>query len=264
MTIKRKIFFLIALLDVFLAWSISYGMGVFDPLWLAIFLALIVYVGLYWIVNFEVNTLGFVSVLGPPALLTMVGSYMVQSGFSGYMPGSGVYLGVSLAIFSGLMYVSLATANIINTWTFKRVALAQVASTVFLFLSLISFYFSLLAIVSYVGQFVVAVVLASIVGAFLYFCNMWLAEATSEESIRATVILTVLLGFFALVLFFWPVPVEMYSAALASVFFISTGITIHAKKKTLTFWVWVEYMVVLALVVTFLVNTARWGIAGRI
>lgn len=262
MKIRSKIFTVTTIISILLAWVLSYGRGVFDPLWLSIFIGLTVYVGVYWIVNFEVSAYGFIISLLPPALLAFFVSHVVQTGFAGFPTNSDIYLVVSTLFLFVLLYVSITTANIINTWTVKAVALAQVAATVFLFLSLVTFYFAFYALVSmhFLPVLLLGVVAA---GGFLSFCNMWLAGIRLKDNAKLSVLISVVLTFFTVGLFFWPIPTEVYSGALASIFFVSTGIIIHSKKKTLDFWVWLEYLAVIFLVLGFIIATARWGVGGK-
>lgn len=263
MNIKQKIFILTAVFTGLLAWSLTYGRNVFSPFWVSTFIAFGVYLGLFWVVSFEVNALGFVTALLPPALLTFFSSYVTQSGFELFQPGTTLYLILILPIFFFSAYFSMTTANIVNTWTFKRVALAQVAATVFLFLSVFIFY---LAAVSFVNFNIIPLLLigTSGVGGYLAFVNVWMAGDKLADSIKLSSFIAVAVLFFGIALFFWPVPVEVYAAALTSIFFVATGIATHARKKTLDPLVWVEYLLIVVLLVAFMIATARWGIAGRL
>lgn len=263
MNIKRKILILAVVFTALLAWTLTYGQNVFEPFWVSLFIAFGVYIGSFWVVRFEVNTLGFITALFPPAILTLFSSYIAQTGFDLFSPGTAMYLYIVLPMFFFSCYVSLVTANIVNTWTFKRVALAQVAATVFLFLSVFIFY---LATLSFVKLDILPVILIGVggVGGYLSFVNLWMAGAHLSDSLKLSSFVAVAVFFFGLALLFWPVPVEVYAAALTSIFFVVTGIATHSKKKTLDPLVWAEYLLIIVLFIAFMIATARWGIGGRI
>lgn len=263
MTIKQKIFVICLALTIILALTLGGGQHIFDPIFVSLFIALIMYVGIYWVVNFDTNTMSFVTVFAPAALLAFATSYVAQTGFSLFSPGSTLYLIVACALFFFFIYISSLTANIINTWTFKNVALAQVAVTVFLLLSLVSFYFASFALISF-KSLPIVVLGALVVGWFLAFCNIWLSGVKTVDSLKLSTLIACIVLFFSFVLFFWPIPTEMYAAVLASVYFVSSGVLTHAKKNTLNVWVWLEYLLILAIALGFLITTARWGIGGSI
>jgi|GEM_PF-5588642 len=263
MGIKQKIFILTAVFTAVLAWTLTLGRNVFSPFWISGFIAFLIYIGVFWVVNFEVNTLGFITALLPPALLVFFSSYVAQSGFELFAPGTRLYLLLTLPIFFFSTYFSMITANIINTWTFKRVALAQVAATVFLFLSIFIFYLAAFSFVQF-GILPLTIFGSVGVGGYLVFVNMWLAGASVSDSLKLSAFMAVAVLFFGLALFFWPVPVEVYAAAMTSIFFVGTGIATHSRKKTLDLLVWVEYVLIIVLLVAFMIATARWGIGGRL
>ena len=263
MGIKQKIFILTAVFTALLAWTLTLGRNIFSPFWVSSFIAFGIYVGVFWVVNFEVNTLGFITALLPPALLTFFSSFVVQSGFELFAPGTQLYLFLVLPIFFFSTYFAMSAANIINTWTFKRVALAQVAATVFLFLSIFIFYLAVFSFVQF--EILPLTILGSVgVGGYLFFVNLWLAGASIADSLRLSLFLAVALLFFGLALFFWPIPVEVYAGALTSIFFVGTGIATHSRKKTLDLLVWAEYLLIIVLLIAFMIATARWGIGGRL
>lgn len=263
MGIKQKIFILSAVFTVLLAWTLTLGRNVFSPFWVSSFFAFGIYIGVFWVVNFEVNTLGFVTALLPPALLVFFSSFTAQSGFELFQPGTRLYLVLVLPIFFFSSYFSMIAANIVNTWTFKRIALAQVAATVFLFLSIFIFYLAVFGFVQF--KLIPLTIFGSVgVGGYLFFVNIWLAGASITDGLKMMAFMAVAILFFGLALCFWPVPVEVYAGALTSVFFVGTGIATHSRKKTLDFLVWAEYLLIIVLLVAFMIATARWGIGGRL
>lgn len=102
--------------------------------------------GLYWVMNFEVNTIGIITILLPPTVWVLSGvifyvNYSDQ--WNGY-----VWLFV-FGIYSFFLYYFVTTQNLLNINYFRPISLSQAAKTAKGFFTVILFFISTNALFSY-------------------------------------------------------------------------------------------------------------------
>lgn len=264
MSVKTKAIILSSVVSALLLCAVTIWRGMFDYLGISLSLAALTYIGFYWALGFEVKPMGFLMALFPPSLFVLFDSWLIQI-YSEEWPilNATPYVIIPIIVFLFILYSFLVTGNIINTWVYKKVALVQVARTVFLFLSIVTFYSSVLVAIRFQQIVWVLFVILS-VGIFTTISNLWLSEIQWKDALLLASVVGLFLTGFSFVLFVWPIPIEVFSFGLAVVLFVITSMSIHVKNQTDDLITWIEHLILIAVVVWVIFTSARWGIGGKL
>jgi hypothetical protein len=167
-----------------------------------------------------------------------------------------------LVIVFGLVYYTILLAeNIFNVSAERNIPLLRAANTVGYLTSLfVSFaFFSLLFSVG-LNNWTFAL-LTLVTGFFLFIQAFWqikLEETDKKAMITYSVVTALLLGQFAWILAFWPLPPAKLGLALAAMVYVLLGIVQHLVKEDLTKRSLAEYLFVALSVFLLLSVTTSW------
>ncbi|MCA9381464.1 hypothetical protein KC678_04320 [Candidatus Dojkabacteria bacterium] len=171
-------------------------------------------------------------------------------------------------IFSIVLYVIsyfvLLTTNILNTALEVKIPLEQAARASQFIFSLISSYLILILFFGANFNFFEKLVLIGPPVFYLTFSSILMLEhITAQQSVIRSLGITQTILYAIFVLSIWPVNYVYAILSIAVVFYILLSIALEIRSN-LNRYVWVEYMVLVALITFLLVINSSWGINGTL
>ncbi|MEA3356840.1 MAG: hypothetical protein U9Q67_00145 [Patescibacteria group bacterium] len=231
----------------------------------AIGASIIAYLGLAWALRFEISETGWLTVLPQPAIFVMGVVLFFEMFFFQQFERiyEGVVFGLLLAGFVIVIVLVFLTANILNVAKVRDIPLIQAAQTSSYLISLLSVYvvsFSLIS--SGLGIFDVVLMM---------FGTCWLIVYVhlSHFSIGENLVRWYSAGIawaavsVGAALLLWPLEALFVSLIPAVIVYVGIGLVMHKLKKLLGLQIYLEYIIVLVLVLLIILLRANWGIGGR-
>lgn len=219
-----------------------------------------------WVLFFQHNKKSF-TVTGIYPSVTLFPFFIL--GFTLYDSISNIVARVVLVVamslaFTALSYVVLLTNNILHGSIKSQLPLEQAAKAVQFIFSLISTY---LIMVFVLGSDIDIVRRLAYILPFIFYytySSVWfLRHLRKKDVVNKSVLITLLVGLSIVVVAVWPID-SVYSILFSAVvYYILLNVALENRKK-IPYAYWVEYLVLMGLVIFILFTTAFWGINGSI
>jgi len=228
-------------------------------------LALIMYVGLLWVVNFRVRGERFITVLLFPSLaifvLTLYVNLLIESILSSVDKVAGeVVASLFVAVFA---YILILTANILNIGFLQKVPLTQAGRAAHYVLTLIIAYLFFSLLFSNPIPFIIKVVSVFGLSYLFSIIALWNIEIKYYQRIVASFGIGMMMGICSFVLILWPVGSDYVALILSLLFYMALGLALEIRE-VLSKRVWLEYFFLYSLIILILFIISEWGINGRL
>ncbi|HEC65328.1 MAG TPA: hypothetical protein ENI23_08540 [bacterium] len=254
-------FLLLQLLD----FNLSAEAGILESLLRSLIISFIVFIGIYWVVNFKIKIDRVLPILTFPALLIFVISFFAELIIFTSLDGAGEigFLIASAIVLSVFVYVAVLTANILNVSVASKIPLGQAGRAAQYVLVLLASYLGFFILFS-VGLIVFirlpAIFLFTL---FLSYSSFWTIELKNKESVLSSLILSFIVLFAATVLVIWPLSVGYVSLMLSMIMYMGLGVGLEIREK-ITGYVWVEYSLLFIVMIIIALLFASFGINGTL
>jgi hypothetical protein len=238
----------------------------FDPV-KYLLLALVVYLGTYWVVYFKVKGERFLTVLLFPAISVVAISFLTDLIVAQLLlPSLGEFGQISFGIFSMLifgifLYIILLTVNILNAASLTDIPLGQAARAAMFLLVLVVAYIAFFLLYSNDISIFVRFPLLSFFGGFLLYISLWTIKMPIGQRIIAGTAVGLLLGTIGLILSVWPIASAYIALVLSLFFYICLNIAMEIRE-TLSQFIWLEFIILFGLIMMLLIILSEWGING--
>lgn len=258
-------FFLTLVFGILQFVDLSQVFGVNQILVKAVALGLLFFVGVYWVLGFDIKGMRFLSILGNSSTLIFIFALFIeivifqnterisQKTFSLFV----------LGLFTVLIYFLILTANILNVSYISQIPLARAAKASNFIYTLLGAYFSFLLILKSGIEVYFRIPIYTVVVLFLTFNVFWFKRESFRQHLGETVAVVLCMVLLHLVILLWPLSVEVSSMLFTIVFYILLGLGIEETEMR-TFLMRAEYIILLIIVVLVLLKLAVWGINGSI
>lgn len=242
----------------------SWRLKIENPSLAAIFVASIIYFGLYWVLEFNIIGLRLFFIFLLPIMFDFM---FIQStlslGSRFLMNVEGVELFIAI-IFGILNYIIILTANILNVSSVRKIPLLQVAQTSLYFFSVFLFFL--------VFDSIQRIELSPVIDIFLIFTLSFLILYQLFWFIiedKKLLFFTVLSADFALILVyivlsFWPIHPILFNILMTAVVYVLSGLVMHSIKKSLTRGTELEYAIIILVLLITVIVTSNWNSFGSI
>lgn len=242
---------------------LNFDLG-FDPV-KPLILALVAYLGAFWILFFKVKGERLITVLLFPAIsvfaTSLFSELLIATVFSDLGQLSLVF--ISSIVFWFFTYVTLLTINILNTAYLQDIPLGQAARAAQFVLSLIISYLFFFLIFSNDLFIVFKLLGVGIISMLLVFISLWSIKLRIQQRLNASLAIGLLLVLATGVLSTWPVASPYLALVLSLVMYICLGIALEIRD-IISGWIWIEYGSLFVLIVVMLCLVAEWGINGAL
>lgn len=244
---------------------VSSSLGIEKSTLIAVFAAIIMYFGLYWVLEFEIVGLRLVFLFILPVLFVF--SFVERSVYFSEILGGGnsgqglLFLSVLLGVVS---YVIILTANILNVASLKKIPLAQVAQTSLYFFTVILVFLITDVIQSFeTGVFIDLIWLAG--ATFLAVSQLiWFVLSDMKMMFRISFVIILAVIFWYVVFSYWPISFLLLNLSVAVIFYILCGFVMHTAKKSLTRGTLIEYSILIISILFLIFLSSDWGSFGVI
>ncbi|MCA9386400.1 hypothetical protein KC669_00010 [Candidatus Dojkabacteria bacterium] len=222
--------------------------------------------GMYAVVGFKTKSLKSKVIIFYPALsiipyILITLSFLIAEQFQFNKFILSFMFSIVLYVIS---YFVILTTNILNTALEVKIPLEQAARASQFIFSLISSYLILILFFGANFNFFEKLVLIGPPVFYLTFSSILMLEhITPQQSIIRSLSITLTILYAIFVLSIWPVNYVYAILSIAVVFYILLSIALEIRSN-LNRYVWVEYMVLVALITFLLVINSSWGINGTL
>ncbi|HLD03860.1 MAG TPA: hypothetical protein VJC17_03755 [Candidatus Dojkabacteria bacterium] len=236
----------------------------FDPI-KPLILAMLVYIGTYWIVFFKIKGERYLTVLFFPALAVFAFSLFAEILLVSILPGIGQ---LSLLVISGLTflvftYICLLTVNILNADYLSNIPLGQAARASLFVLTLFVAYIIFFLLFSNDIFIVLRLSLIFLIGLGLVYISLWTIALPKQQRLTVSLLIGLLLTWIGFVLSIWPVEPPYLALGLTMILYICLGIALEIRD-IINNWIWIEYSILFFLIILLFLLSAEWGINGNI
>ncbi len=228
--------------------------------------AIVLFVFTLWVLFFKVKGAALITIAAFPSfaiipylivslsILTSIGSTLNKVIFS-----AAIALG-----FSIITYLLVLTANILNGSLYIQLPLEQAGKAAQFIFSLISSYLILIYVFASNQSILLRLILSSLFIIYFSYSSIWMNKNVSlkQVTIRSVSILLVMILSIVL-LSIWPIESAYAILTVSVIYYILLNIALEVRSK-LGRAVWIEYGVLLVLVLILLLTNGDWGINGTL
>lgn len=175
-----------------------------------------------------------------------------------------IFAGAVAIGFSIIVYLLVLTANILNGSLYMQLPLEQAGKAAQFIFSLISSYLILIYVFASNQSILLRIILSSMFILYFSYSSIWMNKNVSlkQVTIRSFSIFLVMILTIVL-LSIWPIESAYAILAASVVYYILLNIALEIRSK-LGRAVWIEYGVLLSLVLILLLTNGDWGINGTL
>jgi len=244
---------------------LSHGLNLQDSSLAALFSAVVIYFGLYWVLEFNVIGLRLIFVFILPILFDFM--FVQQSlGLESSLNrdiSSGIFIVVAI-IFSILNYVIILTANILNVASIRKIPLLQVAQTSAYFFS-VFLLFLVLSFVQGLGYSIFFNLILIFIFSFIVMYQLfWFIVEGRSLLFWVTMVCAMSLALVYEILSFFPISYVLLNISISALVYVFGGLVMHSAKKSLRGTMLIEYFVTLVILLVIIFATSDWGSFGSL
>jgi hypothetical protein len=166
-------------------------------------------------------------------------------------------------IFALVIYILILTVNILNGARLKSVPLGQAAKAAHFIFVLVASYFFFTYIFSSSLPILLSVCITLLYIGYMSLSSVANLELDVKEERIITLLITFMIGLVFLFISIWPI-VSIYSALIMTiVYYLLLNVALELRES-ITKYIWLEYLLLLLLVIVILFANAVWGVNGTI
>lgn len=231
----------------------------------ALVISLLLFLGTLWVLflkgkNYSLLILGlFPSVAIFPYIL--LADSVVSSVFSDL--GKVSVAIIATAVYWLVCYLLILTANVLNGSILFNIPLGQAGKASQFIFSLISAYFLIAFLFGAAFPIAVRVVVVTIFVFYFSYASIFALQIPWRQVLVSSTTITLLMIVVTVLLSIWPIGSVYATLAAVVLLYIMLNVALEMREK-IGSTIWIEYGVLILLVVIILFTNAQWGINGSI
>jgi len=234
-----------------------------EDIFKALFLSTVFFIGLYWVLAFNIKGIRFVTILGYSSFLIFIQSLFLELivfQHLGRISEKTISFFVLLLFGLGIYFLIL-TLNILNVSYLARIPLAQAAKAANFLYTLFGAYFSFLLLLRSGIEEIFKLVFFTCITMLLTLNIFWFKKESQRQLFGETGAVVLMMVTLYLVLLMWPLTVEVGAMFEIVVFYVLLGLGLE-ERETTSVVMRVEYMVLVFVAALILLKLVSWGING--
>ena len=260
MTKRVKVIILSVVLGITLLFG--WGLRTESPSLAAVFVASIMYFGLYWVLEFEVVGFRLVYIFVLPVLFDFMFVQRILSSeirILGGVEGGELIIAV---LFGVLNYILILTANILNVASVRKIPLLQVAQTSSYFFTIFLSFLTFDMIQDLNLSPIMDILIVVVVFYLIIHQLLWFVIEDRNMLLHSTIAVDFLLVLIYLVMSFWPIPYFLLNIFLSGIMYVFCGYIMHSAKRSLTGGTELEYGFIMIVLLFLVMAASDWGSFG--
>lgn len=231
----------------------------------ATLISLVIAIGTGWVLFFKKieGSVFSIGIFPGAAILpyTLLSQSIVSSVFSGLgqIP-AGI---VVAAIFFVIAYLLILTANILNGSILFNIPLGQAGKAAQFIFSLISTYLLLVYSFTVINNVEFRALLVFAFSMYFAYSCIWMLQITSKQIVSPALLIALLVVAATLLISMWPIATAYATATIIVFYYICLNVALEIRHN-LGRMIWVEYAILVSLVIIILIFNSSWGINGNI
>ena len=245
--------------------EVNINVGGITTLARAFVIALVLFLGIFWVTNFNVQGQRFLTILLTPSYSLFILSIFLELVIFGNIVRirDRTFSILLLGFFGLYTYLQILTVNILNISSLKKIPLGQAAKAAQYVFSLISLFMTYLILFSSELNILIRIVVIFFATALFCYSNFWLLPIATNDIARLIFGISLLITTFSIVFSIWPISAELISLFLVVFLYIILGLGLELSEK-IAFIIWAEYSFLIVISILLILNTANWGINGTL
>jgi len=227
--------------------------------------AIFFFLGLYWVLDFNIKGIRFITLLGYSSYIVFIESLFLELIIFqsvGRISEKTISLLV-LIIYAFNIYTLILTINILNVSYISSIPLAQAAKAANFLYTLFGSYFSFLIILRSGLNIPIKIIVYLVVTFILTLNIFWFKKESFRQLFGETFAVILIMCTLFLVLSIWPISVELATMLYTIVYYILLGLGLEERETTSAIMN-LEYILLLLIAIFFLFKLTVWGINGPI
>lgn len=242
----------------------SWRLKIENPSLAAIFVASIIYFGLYWVLEFNIIGLRLFFIFLLPVMFNFM---FVQSalnlGGRFLLKIEGIEILIAI-IFGVLNYIVILTANILNVSSVRKIPLLQVAQTSLYFFSVFLSFMVFDSIQRIGFSPVIGLLIVFAISFLILYQLFWFIIEDRKLLFFVVLSTNFVLILVYLVLLFWPIHPILFNILMTAIVYVLSGLVMHSVKKSLTRSMELEYAIIIFALLIAVIFTSNWNSFGAI
>ncbi|MBL8014827.1 MAG: hypothetical protein JNK26_01405 [Candidatus Doudnabacteria bacterium] len=234
-------------------------------LWVAVVSSVVLVVGTPWVLFFKSKnwSLAVLSFFPGVALFpyVLLADSVIKSVFSDL--GQISAAAVAAAIYWLVAYLLILTVNVLNGSLLFGIPLGQAGKAAQFVFSLISSYFLIAFLFGGELGLEVRLLMSALFIFYYSFACVFVLQVTFKEVWMSSLAITLVMMIAIVALSLWPLSSVYATLAAVVMFYIMLNVAVEVREK-IGQAIWVEYAVLLALIIIILFTNGVWGINGRL
>lgn len=229
----------------------------------ALLLASFFLVGLYWVLDFRIKGIRYVTVLGYASFIVFVFSLFLELiVFQDTERISEKTLSVLILILFGTaIHFLILTMNILNVSYISKIPLAQAAKASNFLYTLFGSYFSFLLVLRSGAHEVIKISILTLTVLLLTLNIMWFKKESRRQLIGETSAVVLLMFTLSLLFSIWPLSAEVLAMFFTVIFYILLNLGLE-ERETTSLLMRIEYILLFLVAAILLLVYTSWGING--
>jgi hypothetical protein len=231
----------------------------------ALIVSVFFYISMYWVLNFNIRGIRFITILGYSAIIIFIQALFLQLVvFQDIGRISEKTFSVFVLLVFGLsVHFLILTTNILNVSYISKIPLAQAAKAANFIYTLFGAYFAYLLIFKAGVEELIQFLLFAGVTIFLTANIFWFKKESTRQLIGESAAVVLSMVTLYVIFIIWPLSVEVATMFYIIVYYVLIGLGLE-ERETTSALMRVEYITLFVIVVLLLLKVAVWGINGSV
>ncbi len=231
----------------------------------SITMSVVMFFGIWWVVEFRVKYFRVFTVLLFPALFILVVSIFADlSLFQSVFRLSGTLMSIVIGLFiSVISYFLILSSNILNVSSVSGIPLERAAKTAQYVFSLLFTYFSIMLVNSLSLNIWVKIICMIIIFTYVCYQTFWILSLPANKLHFISLTTSLLLSVSLPVLYLWPIKPEFIALFYTTSLYVILGRALDRTGGSNVGLIF-EYSIVVLVVTLYCIISAVWGINGRL
>ncbi len=228
-------------------------------------LFIIMLVGFYWTINFNMSRERVLPVLTFPSVIIFIVSFFSELLLFASFKGVGriSFLAASALILWVINYITILTGNILNVSVLTKIPLGQAGKAAQYVLILLSSYLGFSILFSLGVPPFLRLALIFMLTFYLTYSGFWMIQLARSQLINSVLIISFIVLFASTILSLWPLSVAYVALILSIIVYMTLGIGLEIREK-IGFFVWIEYGFLFLVILLIAFLFAQFGINGTL
>jgi hypothetical protein len=228
-------------------------------------ISVILIMGTWWTLYFKRKGASLIVIGTFPGLaiypFLLVIESLTSSIFSGF--GQLTVAVISAGMFGVVSYLLILTVNILNGAVLFGIPLGQAGKAAQFIFSLISSYFLIALMFGASFPIELRVIIIGMFSFYFAYSTTWTLQVPAKQSWLTAISIASVLMLTTVLLSIWPISSIYATLAMVVILYILLNIALEMRERIANV-IWVEYILLIGLIIVILFTNSNWGISGPI